>query len=140
MSTYQKATSDLFLQKFGKDVFQSSKTAAYPAGATQIAGILAAALLAVLIAGFVTLQPAKSFTPAPGAEIAVVQGQAATKTDRSRVSLPASCQGQAWGAWSADCAAALSGTSAVRNVGYVTVEQPTQTVNETILARFPTTN
>lgn len=140
MSTCQKATTDMFLQKFGKDVFQSNKTAARPAGAAQIAGILGAALLAVLIAGFVTLQPAKSFTSARGADIGMIQGEAATKTDRSKTNLPASCQGQAWGAWSADCAAALTGSSSVRNVGYVTVEQPSPTVNETILARFPRTN
>lgn len=140
MSTYQKATTDMFLQKFGKDVFQSNKTAAHPAGATQIAGILALALLAVLIAGFVTLQPAESFTPARSADMSMAQGLEATKSDRTKTNLPASCQGQAWGAWSADCAAALSGGSSVRNVGFVTVEQPSQTVNETILARFPRTN
>ena len=140
MSTYQKATSDLFLQKFGRDVFQSNKTAAHPVGAAQIAGILGLALLAVLIAGFVTLQPAESFTPARAADMGMVQGLEATKSDRSKTTLPSSCDGQAWGAWSADCAAALTGSSSVRNVGYVTVEQPSKTVNETILARFPATN
>jgi hypothetical protein len=140
MSTYQKATSDLFLQKFGKDVFQSNKTAAYPAGAAQIAGILGLALLAVLIAGFVTLQPAASFTPARAADMGMTQGMEATKSDRTQTTLPASCEGQAWGAWSPDCAAALTGSSSVRNVGYVTVEQPSKTINETILARFPTMN
>ena len=76
--------------------------------------------------------------------IIVISSRAAswsTKSDRA-MQAPATkaCQSQTWGAWSEDCAAALTGASRVRNVSFVTVEKTAPTVNETILARYPVAN
>ena len=82
---------------------------------------------------------AMSFYPssASQAEAVTSQGMMMTKSDRDiRIASADNCETQAWGAWSEDCAAALSGASKVRKVSFVTVAEPAKSVNETILARY----
>lgn len=140
MTSNEKFQQDVFLQKFGKDVFYSSKTAVHPASSTQIATVFGLAFLVVLAVGILTLQPAKSLGADELIEIVETQGVAATKTDRVLPSSQNKCDGQAWGAWSADCASALSGGTPIRQIGYVTVEQTPSTSNETVLTRIPAIN
>lgn len=47
---------------------------------------------------------------------------ALAKSDRLDKKLPGVCQGEAWGSWSADCLAELSGGSAGTPIRTVTVE------------------
>ncbi len=131
MSAYENFHTDAFLQKFGKDVFAAKVRASNPSGAIQIAGIMAAGVGAVLLAGFLTLQPLGASDQAIAKDIVL------TKSDRTESALPSNCQGQAWGAWSADCAAAISGNGQVRKVNFVTIDQPTSAPNTTVLARVP---
>ncbi len=139
MSTFHKTqkTADFF--EFGENGFQAAQKATRPFSSTQIVTILSLGFLAVLFAGILTLQPAKSSSVAEPVAIEA-QGNALTKVDRAASPLPATCEGQAWGAWSADCAAAITGASSVRKIGFVTIEEPSKTANETILARFPQAN
>ncbi|MBD8876010.1 hypothetical protein [Roseibium polysiphoniae] len=132
MTAYDDFQNDMFLQKFGRDVFESRKRAASPRSAMQVAGVMAAGVAAVALAAFFTLQPIG------GSDSAIAQGAALTKSDRMDSTLPSNCQGQAWGAWSSDCAAAISGTGAVRQINFVTVKQPAPTENTTVLERVPT--
>lgn len=140
MSTYHKATEVTDMFEIGENGFQVAKVKARSASATQIVSILGMGFLAVLIAGILTLQPANSSSTATVDAVTESQGLAATKTDRVKAPLPTTCEGQAWGAWSADCAAAITGAGTVRKIGFVTVEEPSRSVNETILARFPKAN
>ncbi|MEP0232482.1 hypothetical protein [Roseibium sp.] len=94
MTAYDDFQNDTFLQKFGRDVFESRKRAASPRNAMQVAGVMAASVAAVALAAFFTLQPIG------GGDSAIAQGVALTKSDRMDGTLPANCQGQAWGAWS----------------------------------------
>ncbi|WP_460087980.1 phosphopantetheine adenylyltransferase [Roseibium sp. LAB1] len=111
-----------------------------PAGQLKMAVIFVLALLTMIAAGMMSMHPSNA-SQAEGMTSLATQGLASTKSDRA-VQIPATnaCESQAWGAWSEDCAAALSGASRVRNVSFVTVEKNTPTVNETILARYPVAN
>jgi len=102
----------------------------------KMASVFALALLTVLIAGVISMNASNaSQAQEPGAH--TVQGLSATKTDRKAEAPDDVCQSQAWGAWSAKCAAELTGASKVRTVSFVTVEKQPATVNQTILARYP---
>jgi len=60
------------------------------------------------------------------------------KSDRMTSALPASCQGETWGNWSPDCAAALSGQDTLRQVRFETFETRPAADNVSILERVPT--
>lgn len=111
-----------------------------PAGQFKVAAIFVLALLTMIAVGMMSMHPSKA-SQAEGLTSLATQGLASTKSDRA-VQIPASkaCETQAWGAWSEDCAAALTGANRVRNVSFVTVEKTAPTVNETILARYPVAN
>jgi hypothetical protein len=111
-----------------------------PAGHFKMAAIFVLALLTMIGAGMMTMYPGNA-SQAQGLTSMATQGLASTKSDRA-VQVPATkvCESQAWGAWSEDCAAALTGATSVRNVSFVTVERSAPTVNETILARYPVAN
>ncbi|WP_417683867.1 hypothetical protein [Roseibium sp.] len=130
MSTYSTSRSDVFLQTFGKDVFSSRVRAFTPNGLVQIAGVMTAGVAAVVIAALV------SFTPF-GGEGAQAEQSVLDKSDRAVSALPNDCRNQAWGAWSADCAAAIAGTGSVRKINFVTVERAPVAPNTTVLARIP---
>ncbi|WP_417668517.1 hypothetical protein [Roseibium sp.] len=132
MNAYNNLPTDAFLQTFGKDVFASRVRAFNPNSALQIVGIMTAGVAAVLLAAFLTLYPF-------GAENAA-QAQAIMleKSDRADSVLPGACRGQAWGAWSADCAAAISGNGSVRKINFVTVESASTSPNTTVLSRVQT--
>ncbi|WP_305985615.1 phosphopantetheine adenylyltransferase [Roseibium sp. MMSF_3544] len=111
-----------------------------PAVHFKMAAIFVLALLTMIAAGMMSMHPSNA-SQAEGLTSLATQGLATTKSDRVAVSkTSASCDAQAWGAWSEECAASLTGANKVRNVSFVTVEQKAPSVNETILARFPTTN
>ncbi|MTI45781.1 hypothetical protein JM93_00589 [Roseibium hamelinense] len=135
--SFDRSHHDAKVQRQATDAFGSASATTHPAGFLQVAVILASAFLMSLMVIFATLQPASSMS-ASNAGVAETQGNIATKSAMA-ASIPARnlCEGQAWGAWSTDCAAALSGAQNVRHVQFVTVEQATPTVNETILSRFP---
>lgn len=106
----------------------------------KMAAIFILALLTMIAAGVMTMG-AGNASQADGLTSLATQGLTATKSDRfAGTEAHDSCKTQAWGAWSDDCAAALTGVGRVRNVSYVTVETTRPTVNETILARYPTAN
>jgi len=106
----------------------------------KMAAIFVLALLTMIAAGVMTMHPSNA-SQAEDLTSLATQGLATTKTDRIAASPAAdSCKSQAWGAWSEDCAAALSGAGKVRNVSFVTVEKSSPSVNETVLARYPTAN
>ncbi|MBO0344408.1 phosphopantetheine adenylyltransferase [Roseibium limicola] len=130
INTYE---NDPFLEKFGTDVFRSNVRAMRPTTATHIAGVTIAACAAVVMATAIALNPftAESSNASP----AETQGAIATKSDRVVASSNV-CDGQAWGAYSADCAASLSGQTNVRAVNFRTVEKPAGN-NTTVLARVP---
>lgn len=137
MTTYQKTNEAAYFFEIGETGFQTAQVANRSLSTAQIVSVMLLAVVAILFAGVMTLQPANSFTMASAGEVVKSQGMVAKKSDRLATTDTVSCNGQAWGAWSADCAAALTGSKSVRTVGYVTVEQTSPTVNETILARFP---
>ena len=111
-----------------------------PAAHLKMAAIFILALITVVIAGMINMHPS-SASQAKGLTHLATQGMSVTKTDRAAISGPAAkCENQAWGAWSADCAAKITGANKVRNVSFVTVEQASPSINETILARFPSRN
>ena len=105
----------------------------------KMAAVFALALLTMVAAGMMSLHPSNA-------------SQAENLTSLQHKVFPPprqtglrhrsfrSCNSQAWGAWSEECAASLTGASKVRNVSFVTVEQKAPTANQTILARYPTTN
>jgi hypothetical protein len=111
-----------------------------PAGHFKMAAIFVLVLLTMIAAGMMSMHPGNA-SQAEGLTNMATQGLASTKSDRA-VQAPVTkvCQSQTWGAWSEDCAAALTGASRVRNVSFVTVEKTAPTVNETILARYPVAN
>jgi len=120
--------------------FAIKAKAADPAVHVKMAAVFVLALLTMIAAGVMTMHPSKA-SQAEDLTSVVTQGLASTKSDRT-AQIPAaeSCDAQAWGAWSEDCAAALTGATKVRKISFVTVEKSTPTVNETILARYPTAN
>jgi len=106
----------------------------------KMAAVFALALLTMVAAGIMSLHPSNA-SQAENLTSLATQGLSATKTDRIAATVVSeSCNSQAWGAWSEECAASLTGASKVRNVSFVTVEQKAPTANQTILARYPTTN
>ncbi|WP_428688214.1 phosphopantetheine adenylyltransferase [Roseibium sp.] len=108
--------------------------------ALKMTAVLVLALLTMIAAGIMSMHPS-SASQAEDLTSLATQGLAATKSDRAAVIASSeTCKSQAWGAWTEDCAAALSGASKVRKVSFVTVEKASPTVNETILYRFPVTN
>jgi len=119
--------------------FAISAKAVDPAFHVKMAAIFVLAMLTIVAAGVMTMHPSNA-SQAEDLNTAT-QGLTTTKSDRfASTRTVDSCKTQAWGAWSEDCAAALSGASRVRNVSFVTVEKATPTVNETILARYPAGN
>ena len=111
-----------------------------PAVHVKMAAVFVLALLTMIAAGVMTMHPSNA-SQAEGLINPATQGLTATKSDRVAVSrAKTDCDTQAWGAWSEDCAASLSGATRVRNVSFVTVEKSTPTINETILARYPAAN
>jgi hypothetical protein len=111
-----------------------------PAAHFKMAAIFVLALLTIIAAGMMSMYPSKASQAEELTSLAT-QGLMATKTDRAvKTGFGNECESQAWGAWSADCAAAISGASKVRKVSFVTVEKSSPSVNETILARYPTAN
>lgn len=135
MTSTNTFENDPFLEKFGKDVFRSDVKAARPATATVIAGFTIASCAAAVLATVIAMNPMgvteSSASPS-------TQGAISSKSDMlsEDTSLQA-CEGQAWGAFSGDCAAALTGQSSVRSVQYHTVETPATAENTTVLARMP---
>lgn len=120
--------------------FSFQAKAADSAMHVKMAAIFILALLTMIAAGVMSMHPSNA-SQAEDLTSLATQGLTATKTDRIAVSkVSDTCNSQAWGAWSEECAASLTGASKVRNVSFVTVEQKAPTANETILARFPTTN
>ncbi|GAA0781189.1 hypothetical protein GCM10009077_27360 [Roseibium denhamense] len=106
----------------------------------KIAVVFLLAVLTVAAAGIFTINSSKA-SQAGELTHTATQGLLATKSDRAAGPDRAnSCDSQAWGAWSEDCASALNGGRKVRNVSYTTVEKASPTVNETILARYPAAN
>ncbi|MET1415601.1 phosphopantetheine adenylyltransferase [Roseibium sp. HPY-6] len=104
----------------------------------KMTAVFVLALLTMIAAGMMSMHPSNA-SQAEDLTSLATQGLTATKSDRISTSKVADkCDSQAWGAWSEDCAASLTGANKVRNVSFVTVEQKTPSVNETILARFPT--
>jgi hypothetical protein len=134
----------------GGQSFAARTRAADPAVHIKVAAVFVLAMLTVIAAGLMTMHPSNAsqaedlsdlVTQGVTTQGLTTQGLSAAKGDRVPASTANdSCRDQAWGAWSEDCAAAISGASRVRNVAFVTVEKPTPTVNETILARYPTAN
>ncbi|SUB01169.1 Uncharacterised protein [Pannonibacter phragmitetus] len=57
------------------------------------------------------------------AQFETTQTAQATKGNRVEASLPAACDGQSWGNWSAACLATLNGERTVRSISTTTVEQ-----------------
>ncbi|QFT32182.1 phosphopantetheine adenylyltransferase [Roseibium porphyridii] len=111
-----------------------------PVANFKMVAIFTLALLTMIAAGVMTMHPSNA-SQAQDLNSLATQGMMATKGDRAAISQTANgCETQAWGAWTEDCAAALTGASKVRNVSFVTVEKQTPSVNETILARYPTAN
>ncbi len=138
MRSYQ--TVDRNAQRTVARPFAIQAFAADPSGQYKMAAILVLALLTMVAAGLMTLHPSNASQAGDLTNLAA-QGLVATKTDRAAgVSAGKTCGSQTWGAWSEDCAAALTGAAKVRNVSFVTVEKTTPSVNETILARYPATN
>ena len=124
----------------GAKAFSVSTQAADPAVHVKIAAVFVLALLTMIVAGVMTMHPSNASQADELGSVAS-QGLTAAKGDRIATSSAGeTCRDQAWGAWSEDCAAAITGASRVRNVAFVTVEKSTPTVNETILARYPKTN
>ncbi|WP_299813215.1 phosphopantetheine adenylyltransferase [uncultured Roseibium sp.] len=124
----------------GFQPFSIAVNATDPSAHLKVAMVFVLALLTMIAAGMITMHPGNA-SQAEGLNSHATQGLSATKTDRvASAAVETSCKSQTWGAWSEDCAAALSGAGKVRNVSFVTVEKRALTVNETILARYPSTN
>lgn len=126
-------------QSAGKGPFVAQSTALDPVVYVKMGSIFVLAVLTILMASLIGMNVSNA-SQGGGLSAYSHQAFAITKTDRVGMGVSGgTCDQQAWGAWSAECAAALSGAKKVRNVSFVTVEQTPRTVNETILARFPTT-
>ncbi len=119
--------------------FAAKAKAMDPMANIKIASIFVLALLTVLIAGVISMN-ASNASQAQEIGMPSAQGMMATKADRKAIDIAETCKSQTWGAWSAECAAVLTGASKVRNVSFVTIEKQPMTVNQTILARYPTNN
>jgi len=124
----------------GAQAFSARTRASDPVMHVKVAAVFVLALLTMIMAGVMTMHPSNA-SQADELGSVTSQGLSAAKGDRIAVSSAGeTCRDQAWGAWSEDCAAAITGASRVRNVAFVTVEKSTPTVNETILARYPKAN
>lgn len=111
-----------------------------PAANFKMAAIFVLAMLTIVAAGMMSMHPSKASQAEELTSLAT-QGLVSGKSDRVVTSGSTNnCETQAWGAWSAECAAQISGASKVRKVSFVTVEKPSLTINETILARYPAAN
>lgn len=66
-----------------------------------------------------------------------VPAASAEKADRVTSALPATCKSEAWGDWSADCLAAISGTVNPRQVRFETFEARDVEGKTSVLARVP---
>ncbi|MCK7611387.1 phosphopantetheine adenylyltransferase [Roseibium sediminicola] len=133
-------TSPRTAPKSAAQPFSFSAKAVDPAFHVKMAAVFVLALLTMIAAGVMTMHPSNA-SQAEDLTRPATQGLTTTKSDRIASSQTTeTCKTQAWGAWSEDCAAALSGANRVRNVSFVTVEKATPTVNETILTRYPTAN
>lgn len=119
--------------------FATDAKAMDPFAHVKVASIFVLAVLTVLIAGVFSMN-ASSASQAQEAGIPATQGMISSKTDRKTGPSEQDCKTQTWGAWSAKCAAELTGASKVRTVSFVTVETQPMTVNQTILARYPSSN
>lgn len=120
--------------------FATRVKAVDPMAHIKMASIFAVALLTVLVAGIISMNTGNASQAQEMTNLAP-KGMLITKTDRVATAPSIDhCGTQAWGAWSEDCVTKLTGRKNVRNVSFVTVEKTTPTVNETILARYPTTN
>ncbi|MBG6200344.1 MAG: phosphopantetheine adenylyltransferase [Roseibium album] len=120
--------------------FSIQANAADSAMHVKMAAIFVLALLTMIAAGVMSMHPSNA-SQAEDLTSLATQGLTATKTDRIAVSKSSdTCNSQAWGAWSEECAASLTGANKVRNVSFVTIEQKAPTANETILARYPAVN
>lgn len=148
MNTANTFENDPFLAKYGKDVFRSNVKAMRPLAATHVATLTIAACAAAVVASMLAFSPVSADTGSASTELSAIEIQGAVSTKGDRIadatpvqsttsSLPGACEGQAWGAYSADCAAALTGQSSVRAVTFRTIERPAPTQNTTILARVP---
>ncbi|PVB63732.1 phosphopantetheine adenylyltransferase [Labrenzia sp. 011] len=120
--------------------FSIAVNATDPAAHFKVAMVFVLALLTMIAAGAITMHPGNA-SQAEDLTSVATQGMMATKTDRiASAALDTDCKSQTWGAWSEDCLAALTGADKVRNVSFITVEKTDETVNETILARYPAAN
>jgi len=134
------STTDQTAQISAAKSFSVRAKAVDPAMHVKMAAIFMLALLTMIAAGVMTMHPSNA-SQAEDLTSLAAQGLTSTKGDRVATSAATdTCESQAWGAWSADCAAALTGANKVRKVSFVTVEKAAPTVNETILARYPTAN
>ncbi|ASP32797.1 phosphopantetheine adenylyltransferase [Labrenzia sp. VG12] len=133
------STTDRTAQTQAAQPFAIRAQAVDPAMHVKLAAVFMLALLTMIAAGVMTMHPSNA-SQAEDLTSLATQGLTTTKGDRVATSTSDTCKSQAWGAWSADCAAALTGASKVRKVSFVTVEKSAPTVNETILARYPATN
>ncbi|MBD8890875.1 hypothetical protein [Roseibium litorale] len=131
MQTRENENRESKRRFFSRDVFFSSPEATHPAAGLQVAAIMSLAVGAIFVAGFMTLSPVGA------ADARTVN--TVNKADRlERVETAAPCKGQAWGAWSSECAAQITGASSVRQVGFVTTSTASPTEpNTTVLHRMP---
>ncbi|WP_029056905.1 hypothetical protein [Stappia stellulata] len=95
--------------------------------------LAAAAALAVFAAIATVTQTVKMAAASDAAPVAVT-----AKADRVTAALPAACQGEAWGDWSAECLAEISGTANPRQVRFETFEARDVQGKTSVLARVPT--
>ncbi|MEP3047755.1 MAG: phosphopantetheine adenylyltransferase [Roseibium sp.] len=120
--------------------FATKVRALDPMAHIKMASVFALALLTVLVTGIISMNTGNASQAQEMTNLAP-KGMLTTKTNRAATApIIDHCGKQAWGAWSEDCVTKLTGRANVRNVSFVTVEKATQTVNETILARYPTFN
>ena len=127
-------------RKSNADVFTIQAKATDPAANLKLAAIFVLAFLTVIAAGVMTMHPSNA-SQAQGVSQVETLDVSSSKSDRVQpTAKTGGCEKQTWGAWSEDCAAALTGVRKVRNVSFVTVEKQSASVNETILARYPTQN
>lgn len=129
MSVYEEIREDKVLKRFGKDIFTPTLAAYGSKPMLQVICTFAVGVAAIIIAALLTIQPISVTEPASAESFAL------SKSDRISTPHPAQCDGQAWGAWSAECAAALRGEGNVRNIRFITVSEPTAAHNTTVLSR-----
>jgi dsRNA-specific ribonuclease len=102
--------------------------------ATTYRDIVLAAIAALAVFGAI-LTVAQTVKMAAASDVTPVT--VAAKADRVTAALPATCQGQAWGDWSADCLAEISGTANPRQVRFETFEARDVQGKTSVLARVP---